>query len=103
MDQTSLRVSVGGCSVSLWIGSVTGGLPARIKVTRLTVHVCIIICFLYHTYMHSCIFTDSAVFLAAMKEERYRYGSGFDQVEDVMGVAQPVRFTSKNLITPPQT
>ncbi|XP_062870110.1 integral membrane protein DGCR2/IDD [Trichomycterus rosablanca] len=30
-----------------------------------------------------------------MKEERYRYGSGFDQVEDVMGVAQPVRFTKK--------
>lgn len=30
-----------------------------------------------------------------MKEERYRYGSGFDQMEDVMGVAQPVRFNSK--------
>lgn len=34
-------------------------------------------------------------FSTAMKEERYRYGSGFDQMEDVMGVAQPVRFNSK--------
>ncbi|XP_060765046.1 integral membrane protein DGCR2/IDD isoform X3 [Neoarius graeffei] len=33
--------------------------------------------------------------LSAMKEERYRYGSGFDQMEDVMGVAQPVRFNKK--------
>lgn len=30
-----------------------------------------------------------------MKEERYRYGNGYDQVEDVIGVAQPVRFNSK--------
>ncbi|KAM9455295.1 integral membrane protein DGCR2/IDD [Clarias gariepinus] len=30
-----------------------------------------------------------------MREERYRYGSGFDQMEDVMGVAQPVRFNKK--------
>ncbi|XP_076876022.1 integral membrane protein DGCR2/IDD isoform X2 [Brachyhypopomus gauderio] len=30
-----------------------------------------------------------------MKEERYRYGNGFEQVEDVMGVAQPVRFNKK--------
>lgn len=33
-----------------------------------------------------------------MKEERYRYGSGFDQMEDVMGVAQPVRFNSKPFV-----
>lgn len=32
---------------------------------------------------------------AALKEERYRYDSGFDKVEDVIGVAQPVRFNSK--------
>ncbi|KAI1882400.1 hypothetical protein AGOR_G00250300 [Albula goreensis] len=30
-----------------------------------------------------------------LKEERYRYGNGFDQVEEVMGVAQPVRFNKK--------
>lgn len=30
-----------------------------------------------------------------IKEERYRYGNGFDQVEDVIGVAQPVRFNKK--------
>ncbi|XP_035391462.1 integral membrane protein DGCR2/IDD isoform X1 [Electrophorus electricus] len=30
-----------------------------------------------------------------MKEERYRYGNGFEQVEDVMGIAQPVRFNKK--------
>ncbi|XP_062410044.1 integral membrane protein DGCR2/IDD isoform X2 [Sardina pilchardus] len=30
-----------------------------------------------------------------IKEERYRYGNGYDQVEDVMGVAQPVRFNKK--------
>ncbi|CAL1569434.1 unnamed protein product [Knipowitschia caucasica] len=28
-------------------------------------------------------------------EERYRFGNGFDQVEDVIGVAQPVRFNKK--------
>lgn len=31
----------------------------------------------------------------AMKEARYRYGNSFEQVEDVMGVAQPVRFNSE--------
>ncbi|XP_061118098.1 integral membrane protein DGCR2/IDD-like [Conger conger] len=30
-----------------------------------------------------------------LKEERYRYGNGFDQLEEVMGVAQPVRFNKK--------
>ncbi|XP_063066872.1 integral membrane protein DGCR2/IDD isoform X3 [Engraulis encrasicolus] len=30
-----------------------------------------------------------------VKEERYRYGNGYEQVEDVMGVAQPVRFNKK--------
>lgn len=30
-----------------------------------------------------------------MKEERFRFGKGYDQVEDVIGVAQPVRFNSK--------
>ncbi|KAL2099958.1 hypothetical protein ACEWY4_004352 [Coilia grayii] len=30
-----------------------------------------------------------------IKEERYRYSNGYDQVEDVMGVAQPVRFNKK--------
>ncbi|KAM4634592.1 integral membrane protein DGCR2/IDD isoform 1-T1 [Polymixia lowei] len=30
-----------------------------------------------------------------MKEERFRFGNGFDQVEDVIGVAQPVRFNKK--------
>lgn len=39
--------------------------------------------------------SNRVVFPTAMKEERYRYGSGFDQMEDVMGVAQPVRFNSK--------
>lgn len=34
---------------------------------------------------------------AAMKEERFRFGNGYDQVEDVMGVAQPVRFNSKDV------
>lgn len=33
-------------------------------------------------------------FLAA-KEERFRFANGYDQVEDVIGVAQPVRFNSK--------
>lgn len=32
---------------------------------------------------------------SAIKEERFRFGNGYDQVEDVMGVAQPVRFNSK--------
>lgn len=31
-----------------------------------------------------------------MKEERFRFGNGYDQVEDVIGVAQPVRFNSKH-------
>ncbi|XP_007255049.2 integral membrane protein DGCR2/IDD [Astyanax mexicanus] len=30
-----------------------------------------------------------------MKEARYRYGNTFDQTEEVMGVAQPVRFNKK--------
>ncbi|KAG5834894.1 hypothetical protein ANANG_G00266400 [Anguilla anguilla] len=30
-----------------------------------------------------------------LKEERYRYGNGFDQLEEVMGVAQPMRFNKK--------
>lgn len=34
-----------------------------------------------------------------MKEETFHFangfGNGFDQVEDVIGVAQPVRFNSK--------
>ncbi|CAM4729174.1 hypothetical protein PO909_022900 [Leuciscus waleckii] len=30
-----------------------------------------------------------------IKEERYRYSNGFEPVEDVMGVAQPVRFNKK--------
>uniref|UniRef100_A0A8C2A7M2 DiGeorge syndrome critical region gene 2 n=1 Tax=Cyprinus carpio TaxID=7962 RepID=A0A8C2A7M2_CYPCA len=30
-----------------------------------------------------------------IKEERYRYSNGFEPVEDVMGVAQPVRFNRK--------
>lgn len=46
------------------------------------------------THTHS----NGVVFPIAMKEERYRYGSGFDQIEDVMGVAQPVRFNSKPFI-----
>ena len=33
---------------------------------------------------------------AATKEERFRFGNGHDQVEDVIGVAQPVRFNSKH-------
>lgn len=37
----------------------------------------------------------SLLFCAAIKEERFRFGNGYDQVEDVMGVAQPVRFNSK--------
>ena len=36
-------------------------------------------------------------FSAAIKEERFRFGNGYDQVEDVIGVAQPVRFNSKQL------
>lgn len=31
----------------------------------------------------------------AIKEERFRFGSGYDQVEDILGVAQPVRFNSE--------
>lgn len=34
-------------------------------------------------------------FFSAIKEERFRFGNGYDQVEDVVGVAQPVRFNSK--------
>ncbi|TKS84499.1 Integral membrane protein DGCR2/IDD [Collichthys lucidus] len=30
-----------------------------------------------------------------IKEERFRFGNGYDQVEDVIGVAQPVRFNKK--------
>ncbi|KAG9354703.1 hypothetical protein JZ751_001416 [Albula glossodonta] len=30
-----------------------------------------------------------------MKKERFHYGNSFDQVEDIMGVAQPVRFNKK--------
>lgn len=45
-----------------------------------------------HTYLHEVI-----VFFAAIKEERFRFGNGYDQVEDVIGVAQPVRFNSKHL------
>lgn len=37
---------------------------------------------------------------AAVKEERFRFGNGYDQVEDVMGVAQPIRFNSKPLALP---
>ena len=44
------------------------------------------------THIHSCASLHTAI-----KEERYRYGNGYDQVEDVMGVAQPVRFNSKSL------
>lgn len=41
-------------------------------------------------------FFNLFVFICAViKEERFRYGSGYDQVEDVIGVAQPVRFNSK--------
>lgn len=42
---------------------------------------------------------ESFVF-AAIKEERFRFGNGYDQVEDVIGVAQPVRFNSKRLTLP---
>ncbi|XP_037120832.1 integral membrane protein DGCR2/IDD isoform X2 [Syngnathus acus] len=30
-----------------------------------------------------------------IKEERFRFGQGYDQVDDVIGVAQPVRFNKK--------
>lgn len=35
------------------------------------------------------------VCFAAIKEERFRFGRGYDHVEDVIGVAQPVRFNSE--------
>lgn len=37
-----------------------------------------------------------SLFFLAIKEERFRFGNGYDQVEDVIGVAQPVRFNSKH-------
>ncbi|KTG31173.1 hypothetical protein cypCar_00018609 [Cyprinus carpio] len=38
-----------------------------------------------------------------IKEERYRYSNGFEPVEDVMGVAQPVRFNrSMQVFLPPE-
>lgn len=39
----------------------------------------------------------SCFFPTAIKEERFHFGNGYDQVEDVIGVAQPVRFNSKYL------
>ena len=47
--------------------------------------------------MTSCRLLTLSNSLAAVKEERFRFGNGYDQVEDVIGVAQPVRFNSKNL------
>lgn len=43
------------------------------------------------------LFTFFIFYFAAIKEERFRFGPGYDQVEDVIGVAQPVRFNSKHL------
>lgn len=39
--------------------------------------------------------TLSLPLFVAIKEERFRFSSGYDQVEDVIGVAQPVRFNSQ--------
>lgn len=35
-------------------------------------------------------------FLAAIKEERFRFGNEYDEEDDFLGVAQPVRFNSKH-------
>lgn len=48
----------------------------------------------------STFLTFFSSFVLFIKEERFRYGSGYDQVEDVIGVAQPVRFNSKRLTLP---
>ncbi len=49
-----------------------------------------------HTPLKTMPLTSTLVF-AAIKEERFRFGNGYDQVEDVIGVAQPVRFNSKHV------
>lgn len=38
---------------------------------------------------------SSLLFCPAIKEERFRFSNGYDQVEDIIGVAQPMRFNSK--------
>lgn len=44
----------------------------------------------------TCTIKNFSLFFLAIKEERFRFGNGYDQVEDVIGVAQPVRFNSKH-------
>lgn len=46
-------------------------------------------------YMWEKLLSLSLSFCSAIKEERFRFGTGYDQVEDVIGVAQPMRFNSK--------